>query len=63
MAAASAAVSASGASRPVTPSSSQSGMPPTAKPTTGRPRAMASIPTMPKGSGQRDGTTLTAARA
>ena len=39
-----------GTSRPVSPSTMTSGMPPVAEPTTGRPTAMASRLTMPRGS-------------
>src|SRR5690606_8006608 len=52
-----------GARHPVSPSISQSGMPPAAKPTAGTPAAAASIPTNPNGSGQRLGTTSASASA
>ena len=60
-ASASACGSPGSTSRPLTPSSTRSGMPPTPAPTTGRPRRSASITTRPSPS-ERDGRTSSVAR-
>nr|WP_233149724.1 hypothetical protein [Kineosporia sp. A_224] len=63
IAVASAATSPGGTSRPLPPSSTCSGMPPTRLATTGAPMSWASVTVMGSGSGHTDGATTTAARA
>ncbi len=54
---------AGGASRPLTPSSTTSSMPPAAAAMTGTPAAMASITVRPKGSGAVEACTMTSRAA